>query len=605
MIGFIRQAAEAAAVAVLSIAGTASAQESVDLFTDEPSVTARGRALFEPIPGISRDLMGEVAYFTLSSAGDRNIRSGSRGGRRLRIALPEGETATCSFPPEPDSASDSGTKLLSGSVTNAPDVGRCDLVVGDEGVLGDVQTPSGRYRIVPVGNGDHAVVKIRTERFAPEREPRQRPGGAEPQEQQRDGRLLDKFCDQRMNASLPPRTLGPIRVMILYTPAARAKSYDINADIALLMSGLRRSFSAESTGGNFSVAVELAHAQMIDHRESTQGMGGDLDQLSDPSDAVFGVVPQLRRRYKADLVHLLIDANEDDGCGLGWFNPNPRPDNARWSTSVSDIECATGNYSFIHELGHNIGMAHDRAVVPDASPEDSNFGYVVLDREVRSVMAYNNACAANDIYCQRLPYFSTPRLQVGGSPLGRTVRESNGAYNVEALCRGAAVVAGFRDPYGFVSYENQDVTGEEIARVKGLGQDACAARCEGNATCEAYTFDKWNDWCFLKGSITGLRLEPKAVSGLRAYYSEPPRSGRSLEMVRYRGKHFPGKGYETHRASSMEGCEKVCRGDGHCVGFTYYLAESRCEAFATLDEYFSDDRADSGVKTQPFAAGDN
>jgi hypothetical protein len=604
MTGILRRGIFSLAVALLGLAGAAQAQEAVDLFTDQPSETARGRALFEPIPGISRERVGEVAYFTLSQEGGRNIRASNRGGRRLRIALPEGETATCAFPPEPDSSGGDGPKLLSGSVTNAQDRSRCDLVVSDEGVLGDIDTAAGRYRIVPVGNGDHAVVRIRAETFEQEREPRMRPGGDAPQEQQRDGRFLDQACDQIMNASLPPRTLGPIRVMILYTPAAAAKSFDINSDIALLMSGLRRSFAAESTGGNFSVAVELAHAQAVDYREAAEGMGGDLDRLSDPNDAIFGIVPELRRKHRADLVHLLTDANEGDGCGLGWLNSNPRPEYAKWGLSVSDVECATGNYSFIHELGHNIGMEHDRAVVNDPNPDGTNYGYVMIDREIRSVMAYNTACAAENVYCRRLPYFSSPRLRFDGTPFGRAARERNGAYNVEALCRGAPVVAGFRDAYSFVSYENQDVTGDELSRERGLDQDACAAKCEGDAACEAYTYDKWNKWCFLKSSVAGLRMEPKAVSGLKPWYSEPPRSGRAVEMVRYRGKRFPGSGYETHRASSFENCEQICRGDGHCMGFTYYSADSRCEAFATLGEYFGHEGADSGVKTQPFAAGD-
>ncbi len=590
-------------VAMVGLSGAAQAQETVDLFSQEPPETARG--LFEAVPGISPEYMGEVAYFTLSESGGRNVRAASRGGRRLRIALPEGETATCVFPAEPDGGADGDTKLLSGSVTEMPDLGRCDLVVSEDGVLGDIDTGSGRYRIVPVGDGDHAVVRIRTERFEQEREPRLAPAGDTPPEQQRDGRFLDdQLCDTRMDASLPPRTLGPIRVLLLYTPAAANKSFNIDSDIKLLMSALRRAFSADSTGGNFSVAVELAHAAQVNYREAPEGMGGDLDRLSDSGDSVFGMAHELRRKHRADLVHLLIAANEGDGCGLGWLNPNPHPASESWGFSVSDIECATGNHSFIHELGHNIGMEHDRAVVREPNPDATNYGYVMIERGVRSVMAYNTACSNENTYCQRLPYFSSPRLAFDGTPFGRASRERNGAYNVEALCRGAPVVAGFRDGYDFVSYENQDVAGTELSREKGIGQDACAAKCEGNDACEAFTYDKWNKWCFLKSSVDGLRMEPKAVSGVRPWYSEPRRSEASVDMVRYRGKRFPGTGYETHRATSMEACEQICQGDGHCMGFTFHAEQNRCDAFASLGEYYSENGADSGVKTQRFAAGD-
>ena len=603
MTGFLRRGLICATVIFGGLAGGAQAQEVVDLFTEEPSESARGRGLFDPVPGISAGITGEISYFTLSQDAGRNMREGSRGGRRLRIALPEGEAATCSFPPEPDATGDDQPKLLSGQVSGAGELGHCDLVMSGDGVVGDIDTGTGRYRIVPVGGGDHAVVRIRSEGFEEEREPRTRPGRDASRETQRDSRFLDQQCDQIMNASLPPRTLGPLRVMILYTPAARANSADINADVTLLMSGLRRAFSAESTGGNFSVAVELAHAQMIDYREGAD-MGDDLDRLSNPSDAVFGIVPALKQRYRADIVHLLVNANEGDGCGIGWLNANPDPSDANWGLSVSDIECATGNYSFIHELGHNIGMEHDRGVVQNADPDATNYGYVLLDREVRSVMAYNNACSAQDVYCRRLPYYSSPRLRVSGTPYGRARRDGNGAYNVETLCRNAPIIAGFRDAYDFASYENQDVAGRDLARQKGLSQDACANWCEGEASCEAYTYDKWNDWCFLKGSVEGLRLEPKAISGIRPYYSEPKRSSRAVDMVRYRGKSFPGTGYETHRASNLDNCEQICRDDGHCMGFSFYASQNRCEAFASLSEYSTRSGVDSGVKTQPFAAGD-
>ncbi len=59
-----------------------------------------------------------------------------------------------------------------------------------------------------------------------------------------------------------------------------------------------------------------------------------------------------------------------------------------------------------------------RYVVGDNSTADYNFGYVMLPKAMRSVMAYDNECQANDIGCRRYPHFSTPAHQ------GRSYRRS-------------------------------------------------------------------------------------------------------------------------------------------------------------------------------------
>lgn len=588
-------------LAMWAAAGAARAQE-IDLFSGEPPETSRSIVLGGQVPGISRDMIGGIEVFSLSLEANRSMRSSSRGGRRVRISLPEGESATCAFPPEPDLPQEE-SKLLSGSVAGGGATSSCSLVVRDGGVVGQIETPSGRYRIVPVGDGAHAVVRIRTERFAPESEPRRRPDAA-PDERSRN-LTAPQQCDVAMNPSLPPRAFGPIRVMILYTPAAKAYSADIDADVALLMASLRRSLSAAGTGGNFSISVELAHAQMIDYAESADGgMSVDLDRLSNPGDDIFRIVPTLRQRYRADLVHMLTRANPGDGCGLGWLNTQPGPEDAHYGMSVSDIECAVSNHSFVHELGHNMGLEHDRRVSPGGDPAAYNYGYVVLDKRVRDVMAYNNACQEQDLYCERLPYFSTPRLSVDGASFGRRPSDGEGAYNIEALCRAAPAIAGFRDPFPFSMFENNDVTGREIARHKGLDEAACAAACAGDGQCAAYTYDKWNKWCFLKGTVTGLRIEPRAVSGVRPELGEPPRSDRPVDLLRYRGRHFPGRGYASLYAPGMEACEQLCRADGHCMGYTHYASENRCEVFSSLGEYFPRSGADSGAKMQKAAAAD-
>lgn len=599
---FARGRIAALAAVCVALCAPALAQETVDLFAAEPSGTARR---IEPpsrtIPGVSPDSIEAVSFFALSPNAGRSMRSGSAVPRQIRIALPEGAPVTCTFPAQPEPAEAGDRVVLEGRTGGANLRQRCDLVVEEGRVVGQIEAPSGRYRIVPTGRGGaHAVVKLRTQRFAPEMEPRKRSMAPQPDAER--PRSFAGLCDAVQTGGMAPRAFGPIRILLLYTPAARRASADIDADIALMMAQMRRTFSAQGTGGNFSVLVELAHAQEINYVENPDDdMSTDLERLSDPQDPVFRGIPALRRKYQADFVHLLTRARPGDGCGIGWLNADISPAYRESGFSVSDLECAVGNYSFIHEVGHNLGMEHDREVVGQPGM-GGNYGYVLLDKGVRSVMAYNNACQARDSNCERLPYFSTPNLSYDGEPFGRAEGEDGAAHNVETLCRAAPVAAGFRSPHGFASYESNDIIGRELARSKDVSRDECASQCEANGSCMGYSYDKWNRWCFLKAAVIGLRVEPKAVSGVRPALGEPVRLGQPMTMERYRGRFFPGKGYQTLRAASMEGCEAICRDDTHCAGFTHYQAQNRCEVFASLPAYEGKKGADSGVKVQKAAA---
>jgi hypothetical protein len=120
--------------------------------------------------GMRPETVGAVLYLPLSVEARRSLLPQGNGPRRLQIALPGGKSVTCLVTSEqrPD-----GLVILSG-VPEGDDIGRCDLVVENGQVTGDLDVAAARYRIVPVGPGaTHAVVEIRTEAFPNEQEPRQ------------------------------------------------------------------------------------------------------------------------------------------------------------------------------------------------------------------------------------------------------------------------------------------------------------------------------------------------------------------------------------------------------------------------------------------------
>jgi hypothetical protein len=230
--------------------------------------------------------------------------------------------------------------------------------------------------------------------------------------------------------------------MFLYSKAVAAGAPNIRGDIELLMQQLRTGFGANRLGGNFSVTTELAHAQELNYDEA-DSMEKDLDRLSSPRDAVFKPIHALRDTHKADIVHMLIKAKPNNGCGIGWLNLGLRPEHA---FSVSDYQCALNNYSAVHEIGHNVGMAHDRFVEKDAKPgpDQFNFGFVSVERGTRSLMAYPEQCIQQKKNCTRLLQLSSPNIKVGGIQYGSPMDHQQAAYNVEVLCRNAPIAAKFR-----------------------------------------------------------------------------------------------------------------------------------------------------------------
>ena len=52
--------------------------------------------------------------------------------------------------------------------------------------------------------------------------------------------------------------------------------------------------------------------------------------------------------------------NPYGACGIGWLMSGNNPGFGPNAFSVVDQTCATGYYSFGHELGHNMGLNHAR-----------------------------------------------------------------------------------------------------------------------------------------------------------------------------------------------------------------------------------------------------
>ena len=148
----------------------------------------------------------------------------------------------------------------------------------------------------------------------------------------------------------------------------------------------------------------------------------------------------------------------------------------------------------------------------------------------------------------------------------------------------------------YKTYDNMEIESRDVNKLRHTNLQNCVSVCRQTASCKAYTFDKWNNVCYLKSNIGDFELNPRSSSGLRDDVRVPGVPSGEITMERYRFKAFPGYGYKTIRADGPKRCESACRTDEACVAYTFYFDEKSCRLFNSTGEYFSNRSAESGGK---------
>jgi hypothetical protein len=142
-------------------------------------------------------------------------------------------------------------------------------------------------------------------------------------------------------------------------------------------------------------------------------------------------VHALRDQHAADVAILITKSG--DACGIA-SDIYASEDTA---FAVVGQNCATGYYSFAHEIGHLQGARHNPEADSSSTPFAYGHGYYNEPGKWRTIMSY--ACPAG---CTRLKYWSNPNVQYSGVPTGTAALHNNARVLNETACR----VANFRSP---------------------------------------------------------------------------------------------------------------------------------------------------------------
>lgn len=360
--------------------------------------------------------------------------------------------------------------VVSGSVPG--EIGNVVLVVhfDDDDVVtavsGSASAAEGAFRISTVGEGVYAIEELDTtvpwsdgvlpdepEPVDPPLPPSADAGGV-------------SFSLADRATSTASSEASEIDVLVLYTAAAATQvggDASMRAEVEKLFSETNRAFSSSGVAASIR-----GWAREVSYVES-EDLGTDLSRLRNTRDGYLDDIHSTRSELGADLVHLLVaftPEKSDDGsytCGLAYTSRR-----REYGFAVT-LRYAGCNYTFTHELGHNLGLHHDRyqqyTYESDRSPAHVPYAYGYSNASTFSpvgggqcwstVMAYYKHCydvpGGRGFYRQLLS-FSNPhnRHPSTGEPMGvlgeKETRDVDGpADAARALERTAARVAGYYD----------------------------------------------------------------------------------------------------------------------------------------------------------------
>jgi len=227
-----------------------------------------------------------------------------------------------------------------------------------------------------------------------------------------------------------------VDIMIVYTPAAKewAENFHDQEDaISMVINEEMENAQLVADNSEIDLNFELVYSSKVDYQEEDGGddMGADLENLR--GGEIEGV-HEKRIEHGADLVAMFTKAHDAGGVAYQLNNEDGSPENG---FSITRVQQPLTSYTFVHELGHNMGAHHHKE--QNVQPGPGLFDYSAGWRwdsggdKYCTVMTYTEGQYFEDGEdAVKVPYFSNPEVYYEDEPTGhekdgdnaRTIRET-------------------------------------------------------------------------------------------------------------------------------------------------------------------------------------
>jgi len=209
---------------------------------------------------------------------------------------------------------------------------------------------------------------------------------------------------------------GIVRILVLYTWAAQQAT---NVQNIASTSIYQTNVGLGNSNVPYSdIHVSKAGVNFLDFTE-TQNIDFDVNRLRNNSTA-----QSLRNQYNADLVVLLTDANYPNEAGrVAEIGPNNST-----SYAIVEVDFATANLTFAHEVAHLFGARHD---IDDNGTYQHGYifskGSWFWKKRYRTIMGVGSSAP-------RIQHYSNPDVSYNGKSTGTHSSNDNARKLEEEGC---------------------------------------------------------------------------------------------------------------------------------------------------------------------------